>query len=124
MALEKEAIDFILKQECRERWERPHQEPEGYDLKKVDDNGVISLCEVKAMTGTWDDRPVTVSRKQFETAQDYGEDYWLYVVENADTDDARIVKIQDPTGQARTFTFDHGWRDVAVVDDSDTEPSF
>ena len=27
-----------------------------------------------------------------------------------------IVRIQDPAGRARTFTFDHGWIDVADVD--------
>jgi len=27
----------------------------------------------------------------------------------------RIVPIQDPAGKARTFTFDHGWLDVANV---------
>ena len=57
-------------------------------------------------------------------AQENGAAYWLYVVENASTDSPNIVKIQDPAGQARTFTFDHGWRQVAVVDDSDTEPSY
>ena len=87
-------------------------------------DGVISLCEVKAMTGTWDAGPVGLTHTQFEMAQEYGEDYWLYVVEHAGTDHARIVRIQDPAGQARTFTFDHGWREVAVVDDIDTEPSF
>ena len=120
--LEESAIAFILK--CEPEWECTPPKHEGYDLEKIDHNGVISLCEVKAMTGTWDDRPVTVSSAQFEKAQECGDSYWLYVVENAGTDSPNIVKIQDPAGQAQTFTFDNGWREVAVIEDIDTEPSF
>ena len=116
--LEESAIAFILKQERRERWERTPTHNPGYDLEKIDHNGVISLCEVKAMTGTWQDRPVGLTHTQFEMAQECGAAYWLYVVENADTDCPSIVKIKDPAGQARTFTFDHGWREIAVVDDT------
>ena len=57
-------------------------------------------------------------------AQECGDDYWLYVVENAGTGSPNIVKIQDPAGKARTFTFDHGWREVAAVDVIDMEQSF
>ena len=42
--------------------------------------------------------------------------YWLYVVESAGTDDASLARIQDPAGMAKTFTFDHGWREVAEAD--------
>ena len=35
----------------------PHMHNRGYDLYKDDQDGnVIRWCEVKAMTGTWDDR--------------------------------------------------------------------
>jgi len=45
------------------------------------------------------------------------EAYWLYVVEGAsDIEKARILKIQDPAGQARTFTFDRGWISIAQAD--------
>ena len=113
LEIEESAIASILEREPE--WECTPTHNPGYDLEKIDHNGVISLCEVKAMTGTWDDRPVTVSSTQFEMAQKCGEAYWLYVVENARTADARIVRIQDPAGKARTFTFDHGW--LAVTDD-------
>ena len=68
------------------------------------------------MTGGLLNRPVGLSYTQFECARKHGEAYWLYVVEHADSpEDARIVRIQDPAGMARTFTFDHGWRSVAQV---------
>ena len=52
-----------------------------------------------------DGKPARSSRM----AQECGDSYWLYVVENAGTDSPNIVRIQDPAGKARTFTFDHGW---------------
>jgi len=63
------------------------------------------------------DRPVGFSHTQFEYAQNHGDTYWLYVVEYAGTSRSRIVRIQNPAGKARTFTFDYGWLDVAESDD-------
>ena len=57
-----------------------------------------------------------LSRTQFECARERGADYWLYVVERAGDEDARMMHIQDPVGRARTFTFDQGWLDVAEPD--------
>lgn len=68
------------------------------------------------MTGGLADRAVGLSRKQFDFAAERGDAYWLYVVERAGTDMARIVRIQNPVGKARTFTFDRGWLDIAEVD--------
>ena len=63
-----------------------------------------------------ENRAVGISHTQFEHAIERGKSYWLYVVEYADDDEKfRIVKIQDPVGKARTFTFDHGWIEVAEV---------
>lgn len=116
MALESKAVDLILlKEPC---WERTPTHNPGYDLYEPDGNGApIRWCEVKAMTGSMEERPVGLSRAQFKHAQEHGESYWLYVVEHADTSDARILRIQDPAGKARTFTFDHGWISIAVADD-------
>ena len=113
MALEAKAIEFILSREPK--WQRTLTHNPGYDLYQTDESGqTIQWCEVKAMTGTlhW---PVGLS--QFNCAQEHGESYWLYVVEQADTENARLVRIQDPAGKARTFTFDHGWLSVADADD-------
>ena len=68
------------------------------------------------MTGSLTDRPVGLSRTQFDYARAHGDAYWLYVVERAGMDSARIVRIQDPAGNARTFTFDHGWLHIAELD--------
>ena len=116
MALEAKAIDLILEREPD--WQRTPTHNPGYDLYKIHgDDGQNHYCEVKAMSGSLEDRPVGLSHTQFKWACDHGENYWLYVVEHAGAEGAaRIVKIQDPAGKARTFTFDHGWLNVAIMD--------
>jgi hypothetical protein len=117
MALESKAIDLILQNESC--WKRTATHNPGYDLYVSDGrNAAVRWCEVKAMTGSLEDRPVGLSRTQFEFAQKHGEEYWLYVVEHAATDKPRIVRIQDPAGKAETFTFDRGWILAAEVDKS------
>jgi len=113
MSLEREAINAILLHEPNLN-RTPVNNP-GFDLYEVDaNNKPIRLVEVKAMTGSLLNRPVTLSRMQFEMATKAGRAYWLYVVENALSPELlRIVKIQDPSGKACSFTFDAGWKEVA-----------
>jgi hypothetical protein len=116
MALEAKAIEFILSR--KPAWRRTPTHNPGYDLYLADEgDNATQWCEVKAMTGSLDDHPVGLSRTQFDCAREHGEAYWLYVVEHVGTDAARIVRIQDPAGKARTFTFDHGWINAAALDD-------
>jgi hypothetical protein len=115
MSLEAKAIALILSREPKWRPTTTHNP--GFDLFEAGADGrPCRWCEVKAMTGTLDDRPVGMSHIQFEYAREHGRDYWLYVVEHAGDESARIVRVQDPAGKARTFTFDSGWLDVANVD--------
>ena len=115
MELEAKAIEFILSVEPGWQQTPPHNP--GFDLYKNGlDEQPMRWCEVKAMTGSLTDRPVGLSRTQFDCARAHGDAYWLYVVERAGTDRARIVRIQDPAGNARTFTFDRGWLDIAELD--------
>lgn len=115
MDLEEQAINLILQHEPGLH-RTPMHNP-GFDLTESDANGkTIRWIEVKAMTGDLHGRPVGLSDTQFRSAQEHGEQYWLYVVEHAGSpDDARIVRIQDPAGRASTFTFDHGWLNVAEI---------
>lgn len=119
MALEDKAITFILSREPA--WQRTPAFNPGFDLFQADTDGKpAKWCEVKSMTGSLRDRPVGMSHTQFECAREHRAAYWLYVVEYAGTNEARIVRIQDPASKARTFTFDHGWLDIAVVDSKAT----
>lgn len=120
MALEAKAIELILSEEPD--WRRTPTHNPGFDLYQGDEQGgATRWCEVKAMTGRLSGRPVGLSHTQFGWAREHGEAYWLYVVECAGSDKARLVRIQNPAGKARTFTFDHGWLDIAETD-SEEEP--
>jgi len=116
MQIEERAIDLIIGLEPGLR-RTPEGNP-GFDLFETDSSGrQIRWVEVKSMTGTLEDRPVGLSHTQFDLAREQGDAYWLYVVENAtDPAKARVLKIQNPAGLARTFTFDHGWSQIAVTD--------
>lgn len=116
MQIEERAIDLIIRLEPG-----LHRTPEGnpgFDLFEADSSGKqIRWVEVKSMTGTLEDRPVGLSHTQFDYAREKIDAYWLYVVEHAtDSAKARVLKIQNPAGLARTFTFDHGWSQIAVTD--------
>ena len=112
MELERLAIDLIL--ELEPSWQRTPANNPGFDLYRgATMDGATHWCEVKAMAGTLNDRPVGMSSCQFEWARAHGDACWLYVVERAGTSDAQVVRIQDPVGKAKTFTFDHGWRSIA-----------
>jgi len=116
MRIEEKAIELIIAGEPD-----LHRTPEGnpgFDLYETDDSGkAIRWIEVKAMTGGLQDRPVGLSHTQFDFARQKATAFWLYVVERAtDPENARVLKIQDPAGHARTFTFDHGWSEIAQAE--------
>lgn len=120
LRVEAKAIEIILTAEPD--WHRTPPGNRGFDLFQTTDGSPTSeqvrWCEVKALSGHFDDRGVGISRAQFDFAREHGDACWLYVVEQVGEDDARILRIQDPAGKAQTFTFDRGWRQVA-----ETEPS-
>lgn len=116
MQIEGRAIDLIIDLEPALR-RTPEGNP-GFDLFEADSGGrQIRWIEVKSMTGTLEDRPVGLSHTQFDCAREKGDAYWLYVVEHAtDPTQARVLRIQNPIGHARTFTFDHGWSQIALTE--------
>ena len=115
MDLEDKAIGLILGQEPG--LDRTSTHNPGFDLTEPGPDGQpVKWVEVKAMNGTLRDRPVGLSRTQFEFAQKHGKAFWLYIVEAAGSaEQVHLVRIQDPVGKSQTFTFDHGWHSVAEV---------
>lgn len=113
MQIEGHAIDLIIGLEPTLR-RTPDGNP-GFDLYEADSSGrQIRWVEVKSMTGSLEDRPVGLSHTQFDHAREKGDAYWLYVVEHVtDLAQARVLRIQNPAGNARTFTFDRGWSQIA-----------
>ncbi|MGU5805498.1 sacsin N-terminal ATP-binding-like domain-containing protein [Aeromonas veronii] len=117
MQIEARAIDLILGLEPELR--RTPEGNRGFDLFEADRGGrPIRWVEVKSMTGSLEDRPVGLSHTQINYAREKGDAYWLYVVEfTTDPTKARLLKIQNPVAHARTFTFDHGWREIASCEE-------
>lgn len=113
VALEEQAIALILAREPQ-LVRTPMHNP-GFDLfESSTEDGTPRKVEVKAMKGDFRSRPVGLSHTQFDCAHREGRNYWLYVVENAgDSQKSHLIRIQDPAGRARTFTFDYGWLSVA-----------
>lgn len=116
MRIEEQAIALII--ELEPTLKRTPEGNPGFDLFEANGAGQqVRWVEVKSMTGSLEDRPVGLSRTQFEYAREKGDAYWLYVVEHAtDSAKARVLRIQDPVAHARTFTFDRGWSQIARLE--------
>ncbi len=114
MELEDNAIKLILALDPR--LQRTAANNPGFDLFESGPSGEpVKWVEVKAMRGGLDDRPVFLSRAQFDAAWVHGEACWLYIVEYASTPERSILlRIQDPAGKGMNFAYDHGWRTVAL----------
>ena len=106
----------------RERGREPEEMPQthpGFDIISRKANHERRI-EVKGLSGEWGLRGVSVSRLQFMNAQDFGDDYWLYVVEFAsDPEKRRIYPIQDPAFKVASYMFDSNWRDIATLERPD-----
>jgi len=113
MKIEDHAITLIISLEPG--LQRTPEGNPGFDLFEANGGGQpVRWVEVKSMTGSLENRPVGLSRTQFDHAHAKGDAYWLYVVEHAtDAEKARVLRIQNPVGHARTFTFDKGWSQIA-----------
>ena len=98
--------------------EMPHHNP-GYDIESRDTNGnILRYIEVKSLSGLWAKGYAVLSRPQFNKASSLGDAFWLYVVDQAETDNFRIHRIQNPAQRANHFMFDDGWRGVEENDES------
>ena len=88
----------------------------GYDLESTDrETGAIRFIEVKSLSGIWDSsNPILMTKTEFEMAQAKGAEYWLYIVEQATSENFQIYRIQDPANRANFYVFDHGWEPLAV----------
>ncbi|MBX3399566.1 MAG: DUF3883 domain-containing protein [Gemmataceae bacterium] len=96
----------------------PGWDVDSFDVRRVE-SGLTAgsaprMIEVKGIRGPWTRQGVAISRRQFEAAREYGERYWLYVVEFADDPSrARIHPIHNPYSRITQFWFDGGWRQLA-----------
>ena len=74
---------------------------------------------MKGVNGEWNQTGVGLSRLQFSNAQDYGDRYWLYVVEFvSDPQHIRVHPIRSPAAQVTSFMFDGNWRDAVAEENA------
>ncbi|MGI5223762.1 DUF3883 domain-containing protein [Actinoallomurus sp. CA-142502] len=89
----------------------------GFDVASYDKRGELARrIEIKSTGGQWSTAGVMLSRRQHQQAVEDGDLFWLYVVENAQDDDFKIYRVQNPASRIDYFGFDGGWKDVAEPD--------
>ncbi len=95
-----------------------HQNHPGYDIKSYSpETEETRYIEVKALTQRWDGRsPARMTHTEFETAIDKGERYWLYIVEEVESETPVLYCIQNPARQVEHFCYDHGWMKVSTCE--------
>lgn len=95
----------------REPKEQAHNNP-GFDVLSLDaDGNVLRRIEIKSIGGAWTGFGVWMSATQMDENRTHGDDFWLYVVEHAEDDDAAVIhRIHNPAGEATKFGFDAGWQ--------------
>ena len=98
----------------------------GYDVISTDPlTGEQRFIEIKGVNGEWNQTGVGLSKTQFSDAQNFGEAYWLYVVEFvSDADHIDVHPIQNPAGQVTQFMFDGNWREAVSEEHGDPALAF
>jgi hypothetical protein len=98
----------------------------GYDIISRNPlTGEERFIEVKGVNGEWNQTGVGLSRLQFSNAQNYGDRYWLYVVEFvSDPQHISVHPIRSPATQVTSFMFDGNWRDAVADERADPSLAF
>lgn len=128
LAIEVVAREAVCAYE-KERGRMPEQMAQthpGYDIISINPvTGEDRFIEVKGVNGEWNQTGVGLSRLQFSNALDYGDRYWLYVVEFvSDPEHMRVHPIHSPATQITAFMFDGNWRDAVTAERADPSALF
>ena len=97
-------------------------ENHGYDIESKDSKGnILRYIEVKGLGKKWTTFQAGLSSRQYEECEDRGDDFWLYVVENAlDDENYQISRIRNPKEKITRYLFDPGWKGLS--ENWDIEP--
>lgn len=91
----------------------------GFDIYEKDTNGqIIRYIEVKTLTGQWGQGGVGITEHQLEFAQKEKDKWWLFVVENINTDNTKVYQFKNPILEANRFMFDNSWKQLAYQSNS------
>jgi len=73
----------------------------GYNLEAVNnDTGETEYYEVKSLAGPWAEKGVFLTPTQHQCAKEKGENYFLVVVENLETDQPTVPRLYSKFGQS------------------------
>jgi len=114
---ERAAVDAALeyeRQSGRTAEEMPPANP-GFDIASRDANGqIVRWIEVKGLRSSWGSDGVELTPREYQEAVTRGDQYWLYVVDDANREDLRVLHtIANPVSRIGRYIFDDGWRNVA-----------
>ena len=105
--------DYLLTKD--NTFEKAPVNNEGFDIvEKNDENKVIRYIEVKTLTGRWGEGGVGLTPPQLRFAQSH-KNWWLFVVENMNTNNTTVFTFENPVQDANKFMFDHSWKQLAVT---------
>lgn len=54
-----------------------------------------------------------MTRMEYITSCRYKENFWLYVVEQVESDEYKISCINNPAEKIDIYLFDHGWKGIS-----------
>lgn len=94
-----------------------HDYGAGYDIRSTNGDKERYI-ELKTISGPWGNRGVALSANQYGAARTYREKYWLYVIENLDTEPV-LHEIQNPFERVTSYTFDGSWKDLDLLNAGD-----
>lgn len=98
------------------RFEKASVNNKGYDILELNSEGeVVRYIEVKTLTGVWGEGGVAVTKSQLEFAQ-VNDNWWLFVVENINTQKPNVFLFENPVQDANRFMFDNSWKQLSKTD--------
>lgn len=107
------SISYLLSKS--NKFDKAPTNNEGFDITEIDSNGeIVRYIEVKTLTGEWGEGGVGVTKPQMEFAQAY-DNWWLFVVENINTQNTNVHVFKNPFQQANRFMFDGSWKQLAEI---------
>jgi len=105
------SINYLLSRS--NNFEKAPTNNKGYDILEKDSSGeIVRYIEVKTLTGDWGEGGVSVTESQFEFAQVY-DNWWLFVVENINTQNTCVHTFENPVQQVNRFMFDCSWKRIS-----------
>jgi hypothetical protein len=107
----KHSSDYILSKS--NRLEKAPVNNKGFDIRELNSDGtVVRYIEVKTLTGVWAEGGVAVTESQLEFAQ-VNDEWWLFVVENINSNNPSVYTFENPVQEANRFMFDHSWKQLS-----------